>query len=53
MLHRRNIVEQPIKDFFQSILLNTTIIKYQTYDELKVYISGMVEGISMIVSDII
>lgn len=38
ILLRNNLTEQPIKDFFQSVLLYTKNMNYQNYDELKVYI---------------
>lgn len=53
MMIRRMISYNHMKAFFQSILLDTTNITYQTYDELKVYIYGTAEAIWLMMCQII
>jgi len=53
MTYRRKINPDNMKAFLQSMLLNTSSITYETYDELKVYIYGAAEAVSVMMAHII
>lgn len=53
MMYRRKINPKSMKAFLQSMLLNTTNINYDTYDELKVYIYGSAESVAMMMCSIL